>query len=281
MAVRILTDSTSDLPCSVQTELGIEILPLSVCFGRQTFADGVDLTPDAFYQKLREAEMLPTTSCVPVAAFEAAFQRALQAGDEVLGVFLSSELSATFQSAVIAAQNLDSEHIALVDSQNVALGLALLVYRAVAHRNAGLCAVDIAAELEEEKRRVRLYAAIDTLKYLKKGGRLSGAGAAMGTLLSVKPVATIQQGALHVVHKARGKKKALAYLLAQLDAHPAQKGVPVYLGHTDCKSEMQAYLPALKAHLSAGTTVHTLDIGSTVGTHAGPGCIGFAYLEQV
>lgn len=280
MAVRIFTDSTSDLPCSLQAQLHIEIIPLSVCFGQQVFADGVDLTPQAFYQKLREAETLPTTSCVPVAAFEAAFQRALQAGDEVLGVFLSSELSATFQSAVIAAQNLDSEHIALVDSQNVALGLALLVYRAIAYRDAGFCAADIAAKLEGEKKRVRLYAMIDTLKYLKKGGRLSGTGAAMGTLLSVKPVVSIQQGALHVIHKARGKKKALAYLLMQLDAHPAQPGAPVRLGNTDCKSEMEAYLPALKAHLPQDAHVCTLDIGSTVGTHAGPGCVGFAYLER-
>lgn len=280
MAIRILTDSTSDLPRSLQAQLDIEIIPLSVCFGQEVFADGVDLLPQEFYQKLREADALPTTSCVPVATFEAAFERALQAGDEVLGIFLSSELSATFQSAVIAAQNLQSERITLVDSQNVALGLALLVYRAVAYRDAGLCAADIAAKLEEEKQRVRLYAMIDTLKYLKMGGRLSGASAAMGTLLSVKPVASIQQGTLQVVHKARGKKKALAYLLTRLDACPVQPGTPVFLGNTDCREEMEAYQPALRAHLPQDARVYTLDIGSTVGTHAGPGCMGFAYLER-
>lgn len=172
--VCILTDSTSELSAARQAELGVEVAPLTVHFGEETFRDGVDITNHAFYDRLRRAEALPVTAQVNPEEFVNRFRAHVEAGDEVVGIFLSSLLSGTFQSASIARDIVDETHIFVVDSGAVTFGLGLLVEYAVMLRDQGRSAARIAAEVQAISGRVRLLAVVDTLKYLKMGGRISG-----------------------------------------------------------------------------------------------------------
>ena len=201
--VRILTDSTSELSAARQAELGVEVAPLTVHFGEETFRDGVDITNHAFYDRLRRAEALPVTAQVNPEEFVNRFRTHVEAGDEVVGIFLSSLLSGTFQSASIARDIVDETHIFVVDSGAVTFGLGLLVEYAVMLRDQGRSAARIAEEVQAISGRVRLLAVVDTLKYLKMGGRISTATALVGGVLGISPIITIENGLVASIGKAR------------------------------------------------------------------------------
>lgn len=171
--VRILTDSTADLTHEDAAELGVIVVPLTLNFGEKHYLDGIDLSPEEFFEQLESAEKLPTTSQPTPEAFLKEFEAARDAGDEVVCVLLSSALSGTYQSAVIAREEADYDGIYLVDSKNVTLASQLLVRRAVDLARSGMSAAEIAEDLEKARERVHLFALVDTLKYLHKGGRLS------------------------------------------------------------------------------------------------------------
>ena len=277
--VRIMTDSTCDIPPQRQKELDIEVVPLSVHFGPETYQDGVDLTNREFYAKLRQAETLPTTSQVNPEEFARRFQAHVDRGDEVVGLFIASQLSGTCQSAVIARDMVEGEGIFVLDSTTVTFGLGLLVEMAARLRDQGLSAREIAEELERLKARQRFYAVVETLKYLKMGGRISGAAAVVGGMLGITPILDIRDGVVQAAGKARGRKAAYQWMEKKIAAEPVDTSLPVSFGHADapqimaeCEAYFQARIPGMEVLESS--------IGSVVGTHAGPGCAGISYFVK-
>ena len=184
MGIRIITDSASDILASCRPE--ITVLPMTVTFGETAYRDGIDLTHRQFYELLIEGESLPTTSQISPLPFEEAFQDAVNAGEQVIAVTLSAKLSGTYQSACAAAQNFPGQ-VHVVDSENATIGEGILVQRAVQLMDQGLEAAEIARLLEFEKKRICLIALLDTLEYLKRGGRISKSAALVGGVVSIKP----------------------------------------------------------------------------------------------
>lgn len=281
MAIHFITDSGSDILPGQARRLGITVLPLTVRFGDTEYRDGVDLSHHAFYEKLVECDQLPTTSQIPPAAYCDAIEAVMGPEDQVVLITLSSGLSGTYQSACIAAADYPGR-VFVVDSLSLAIGQRILVLRGLELLHGGCSAEEIAAQLEQEKHNIRILAMLDTLEYLKKGGRISAAAAVAGSLLSIKPVVTIRNGVVEVVGKARGSKQA-NNLLRQLviDCGGIDFDRPVataYSGLTD--TLLQKYIADSKelwqGHEDA-LSVHT--VGCTIGTYAGPGAVAVAFFK--
>lgn len=277
--VRIMTDSTCDLSLERQRALGVEVVPLSVHFGEASFLDGVDLSNGEFYARLREAETLPTTAQVNPEEFIRRFRVHVDAGDQVVGIFLASQLSGTCQSALIARGIVDEKNVFVVDSTTVTFGLGLLVEMAARLRDQGLSAAAIAEQVEALAGRLRFYAVVGTLKYLKMGGRISGTAAVVGGMLGITPILNIRDGVVEAASKSRGRKAAYQWMEKQLQAEPADLSLPVSFGHSDAPEIMAECEAALGGSVS-GAEILESSIGSVVGTHAGPGCTGIAYFVK-
>lgn len=276
--VRLLTDSTSDLDAASAARLGVEVVPLRVIFGDASYRDGVDLTMEEFYQRLAQADTLPTTSQPTPDDFLPFFQAAKEAGDTVVAVLLSGELSGTVQSACIAKDLVEYDGIHLVDSRSAVTGLRLLVERAAALRDAGHSAAEIAQELEALKSRVVILAMVDTLEYLFKGGRLSRAGMITGSLLNFKPIVTLADGRLKVLGKARGTAKGIDFILdAMKKGAPVDASIPVYFGYTGSDEKCQDLMARVQELYHFPQTL-VCPVGSVIGTHAGPGAGLITYL---
>lgn len=280
MAVRILTDSSSDFAFSKQDEWGIDILPLRVYFGETEYVDGRDLTREEFYRLLSEATALPKTAQITPVEFEDVLRPYVEAGDEMVVLPISKEMSGTYQSALLAKEQFPGAPVYVVDTQNVTFGLALLVDLAVKMRDGGMDAKTIAERLERLKDRVRLYAVIGDLKYLRLGGRLSSAGAVVGTLLGVKPVITIRDGRVIGIDKARGMKAGYQAVLSFSEKEGVDTRYPVYFGHTNIPSAMKELERTVREAVTL-EEVHEIDIGPIVGTHAGPGAAGMAFIASL
>lgn len=282
MSVRIVIDSACDLPKSSADELGLHFVPMRTLFDGVEYLDGITLSSAQFYEKLIETDTLPKTSQPPPAAFEEAFEHIAAQGDTALCITVSSALSGTYQSACIAAQAF-GEKVVVVDSENVCIGEQLLVLRAVQLQREGWSAWEIAEILNHEKKRIRLIALLDTLEYLRKGGRVSAAAAAAGTLLSIKPVIAIQEGTIQVLGKARGSKNGSNKLM---DLVNGSRGIdfdqPVLLAYSGLSDALlQKYLRDSHAlYDGREDRLSICRIGTTIGTHAGPGAIGLAFFEN-
>ncbi len=278
MSIRIITDSTCDLSLSQLQELDIECIPLSVYFGEEQYLDKVELSPEAFYQKLSQSHDLPTTSQLNPEAFIARFQPELEQGHEIVGIFLSSRLSGTFQSAVIAKEQLQSDKIHLVDTMNVSFGNVLLLRHAAKLRDEGKSAEEICQALDSIKDRLAVYGVVATLKYLHKGGRLSASAAAVGTMLQLKPIVGIKDGAVVSVSKSRGYKSAFRHLVHLLEREPADPQYGFAFAHANAPEAVPDLISAISAHCSVEPYI-LCDVGPVIGTHTGPGCVGFAYVK--
>ena len=279
--IRILTDSASDILPAEAEQLGVTVSPLNVTLEDGTvLRDGIDKTPSEYYALLKECHKLPTTSQPSPELFERFYQDAAAAGDEVLGIFLSHELSGTWQCARLAADLVNVDNVLFVDSANVCLGEGLLVRLAVQLRAAGKTLVQIATDLEHAKEHLHLVAAIDDLKYLRKGGRLPAAVAVAGGMLGIKPLITIKEGKVAMAGKARGLPGAYVALFKKVEELGGiSAAVPALAGYTLSAREVQpiqTYLP---------DTLHCTEplvrqIGCVIGTHAGPGAFGLAFFDQ-
>lgn len=280
MKIRIVTDSAADLLPPHRPE--VTVLPMTVTFGEEQFLDGIDLTHRQFYEKLIEGDILPTTSQINPAQFEEAFRRAAEAGESVVAVVLSSRLSGTCQSARIAAEEFPGR-VFVVDSENAAIGERILVERALELLDQGLEAPAIAARLEEEKRDIRLVALLDTLEYLKRGGRISPSVALVGGLLSIKPVVAVEHGEVVMLGKARGSKNGNNLLVQEIRK---TRGVdftrPYRLGYTGLDDSLLQKYIADSAELWMGHTsaLPIGTIGGTIGTHVGPGAVAVAFFQR-
>lgn len=277
MAVRIITDSTSDLPPEYQKKLDVEVAPLTVRFGKEEYLDGVTLLKQEFYQKLREAKELPTTSQVNPEQFMKIFEK--YPDDEIVGIFISSDLSGTYQSAVIAKQTLGRNNIFLVDSRCSTFGLSLLIFEACRLRTMGKSAAEIAAQVNRLVPRLRFYAVVDTLKYLKMGGRLSSSTAVLGTVLHIKPIIAVEAGKIVVLGKRQGHRLAMAEMVQKVRTNPPEKGSRIFCGDSDAPEMSRKLLEAISDFADISSAVR-MELGPVVGTHAGPGCYGIAYLSE-
>lgn len=279
--VHLIVDSASDCREAFLQQENTHLIPLKIIFGEEEFLDGVNISSEEFYEKLIESEHLPTTSQAAVGDFEAVFRRVTDAGDTAVVITMSSRLSGTYQSACIAAAEF-SGGIRVVDSLQVALGEYILADYALRLRNEGLDHNAIADELEEKRQKICLVALLDTLEYLKRGGRISKTAAIAGGLLSIKPVVSIVDGEVAILGKARGSKNGSNMLVEQIGkVGGVDFSMPYCLGCTGTDQTMLNKYIADSAHLWQGhtETLPVLIVGSAIGTHAGPGAIAVAFFH--
>ena len=279
MKTRIIVDSTSDLLPHIQEQ--VHVVPLTVHFGDEEYIDGVTIDHKAFYEKLVETDVHPSTSQATPAAFSEEYEKAAQAGEGAVVITLSSKLSGTYQSAVIAAE--DYENIYVVDSGSVAIGGGILVELALQLRDTGLEAKEIAQKLEEAKENICIVALVDTLEYLKRGGRVSKTVAFAGTLLNIKPVLSIIHGEINMLGKARGSKQGNNLLVQEIEkAGGVDFSKPVLLGYTGLSDALLLkYIEDSKHIWEQGLdNVRYTTIGSVIGTHAGPGAVAVAFFKN-
>lgn len=281
--IKILVDSACDLEQSDAQALGVSLLPLQIRFGEEEFLDGVTLSHRAFFEKLIETNTLPQTSQINEYRFEEAFSELTEDGSEVVAITLSSKLSGTHASAVKAAKKFGGK-VHVVDSLNACIGERVLLEYAVRLVKEGrLGAAEIAAELDEKKGKIQLLAVLDTLQYLRKGGRISSVTAIAGEMLSIKPVISVVRGEVKLVGKAMGSKKG-NNLLTKLvsDCGGIDFTMPYVLGYSDLSDEfLQKYIRDSEALWKDHTDhVPYYLIGSTIGTHVGPGAIAVAFFAK-
>lgn len=279
MSVRIIIDSASDLTKTQADSFGAMYLPLKAIFGEEEYLDGVTLSHEQFYEKLIETDCMPTTSQIPPIEYEELYKQVRTAGDTAVVITLSSKLSGCFQSANIARDGYE-DCIWLIDSENVSLGEQILVQYAFHLRDEGKDAAEIAAALEQHKKDVRVVALFDTLEYLKRGGRISNTAAIAGTLLSIKPVIAIERGEVVILGKARGSKNGNNMLREEIKkAGGVDFTMPYRLAYSGLDDTMlQKYIvdndSLWKEHAKE---LPITTIGSTIGTHAGPGAIAVSF----
>lgn len=273
MGIRIVVDSTADLTPQVRRR--VAVVPLTVHFGDEEFVDGVDITGQEFYEKLQTSKVLPTTSQASPYAFSAAFGQAVADGEEVIAITVSSCLSGTYQSAVIAAEDYPSK-VYVVDSLNIALGSAILTEYALRLVDEGLGAQEIVAALEAARHRIRLLAVVDTLEYLQRGGRLSKTAAIAGGILSIKPVIGLVDGQIKVIAKGRGNKQANALMNQEVKTAGIDTGMPMMLGYTGTDAALLEKYCSESGELWPVATPRSIVCG-VVGTHAGPGAVALAF----
>ena len=279
MKITLITDSTCDLDPKFLESEGIQFAPLKVLFGEKEYVDKLDLTNPEFYELMRNSKELPTTSQVNPGEFYDLFSKAIEAGNQVVGIFLSSELSGTYNSAVVAKEMLGSEQIHLIDSRTVSFALGLMVSRIQKMIDAGVGLTDILKEADEMIEKSQLYGMLDTLENLKKGGRLSSGTAMIGKMLNLKPIIEVNEGLVNVAEKARGSKKGMAWMIDQLEkSYPEGEIKILGVAHANNK-EKAAELKTLLLQRFKIDEIMDIEIGSVVGTHAGEGAVGITYFK--
>ena len=279
MRVRIIIDSTTDLAPELRGQ--VEVVPLTVSFGTEEYIDGVTITHEEFYSKLIESDVLPTTSQATPAAFAEVFEEVAAAGDSAVVITVASQLSGTCQSARIAAE--DYDNIYVVDSGSVTLGAGILAEYALRCARSGMTAAEIAGLLEKKKEDICLIAMLDTLEYLKKGGRISAAVAFAGGLLNIKPVVNVKDGVINMLGKARGSKQGNNLLVQEIEKTGGiDFDMPILLGYSGLSNALlKKYITDSAPLWENGIdTLRYTSIGSVVGTHAGPGAIAAAFFHK-
>ena len=281
MATKIIIDSASDLEKGDAEKLGIILIPLEIRFDDEEYLDGFNITKKEFYEKLIESSTIPKTSQINPARFEEEFKKVVDNGDEAVVITISSKLSGTYSSAVKASANY-KDKIFVVDSLSASLGERLIFEYAYRLLNEGLSAKEIAEKLDVTKKRLNLMAMLDTLKYLRKGGRISALVAFAGEILSIKPVIEVRNGEVKLVGKAIGSKKAGNLLNTLVEKKGIDFNMPYCVAFSGLDSTLlDKYVEDSKNLYKDHTeTIPKYAIGSTIGTHVGPNAIGVAFFEK-
>ena len=277
MGIRIVVDSTADMIPEVAAR--VSVVPLTVHFGQREYVSGVDIDGKTFYEMLVESDELPTTSQPTPYAFEKVFREAVEVGDDVVCLTCASRLSGTFQSANIAAAEFPGR-VHVVDSRTIALGLGILAEHALYLLDKGMNAEEITWKLLQKREKVRLLALVDTLEYLKKGGRISSAVAFAGGMLNIKPVITLEGGEIRLLGKARGSRQGNNLLVQEIEkAGGVDFSRPLLLGYTGLSDALLRKYISDSAELwkNARTELPVAIVGSVVGTHVGPGAVAVAF----
>lgn len=275
--VRIVVDSTADLPAAVRSKL--TVVPLNILFGNEQYIDGVTIDHQRFYERLVESDVLPTTSQPSPEAFASVYRTARANGEDVVVLTVSSKLSGTCQSAAIAAQDYP-ENVFVVDTQNVALGSGILAQLALQLADEGFSAAEIAQRITVERENVRLIAMLDTLEYLKRGGRISKTVALAGGLLSIKPSISLDGGEVKLIGTARGNKQGTSLIDQKIEA---AGGVdfdrPLLLGYTGNSDALLRKYMGDSAIFASRQDLPVSMISGVVGTHAGPGAYAIGFFQ--
>lgn len=271
--VAIVTDSASDLPPEVARAAGITVVPLVVSFGAESFRPNVNLSTDEFWQRMTAPDApFPTTAAAAPGDFLAAFQAAFDAGaDSVVCVAVSGDLSGTLKAAQVARDQLPDRDIHVVDSRSASMGEGMLCQIATELAAEGVSGAEIARVLEHRKADLRIFLALDTLEYLKRGGRISGARAAIGTMLNVKPIITVEHGVVENAERVRSRPKARERTLELLTAVPLERASILHTTNADIDEFVASFRE--RSGLPSDR-VQTMVVGPSVGPHLGPGCVG-------
>jgi DegV family protein with EDD domain len=272
--IRVVTDSACDLSADLAAEWDIQVVPLSIRFGAEEFVDQSTLSTDEFWSRCAASPVLPETSAPSAGAFQQAFEGAAEGGyDGVICINLSAEVSATHQAAVAAAKAVsDRIPVRAIDSRSLTMGQGLMVLDVAAQARAGATLDELAGRTAALIPRTKIFGAVDTLEHLEKGGRIGGARALLGSLLSIKPVVTLVDGRVEEESKQRTRGRSLRYLAAKaLDSPPISR-LAVCNGAARDIDEFVAMLDGVKTE----HPMVVVDLGPVVGTHAGPGTVGTA-----
>lgn len=278
--VRIITDSASDIDIELADNMGVTVVPMEISFGDEVYKDCYELSVEDFYKKLIESDEMPKTSQINPFTFEEVFDEVEKNGDSAVVILMSSKLSGTYQSAVMASAG-DYENIYIVDSLNVTVGEQCLVLYALKLRDKGLSAKEIADEIDAIKGDVKVIALLNTLEYLKKGGRISASAALAGGLLSIKPVVAVENGEVVILGKARGSKNGNNMLRELIEKSGGiDFDMPILLGYTGLERTMlDKYVQDSRKLWEKGTSnLSVIRVGSTIGTHVGPGAIALGFI---
>ena len=277
MAIRIITDSASDITQEEAAKMGIEVIPLTVTFGEESFRDGVTINHQEFFEKLIESDILPVTSQVSPFGYQQVFEKGADE-EKIICITLSSKLSGCYQSACIAAEEVN-KNICIIDSENVCIGERILVEQAVRYSREKMTVEEICTSLEKDKKNIRVIALLDTLEYLKKGGRISKATAFAGDLLGIKPVITVENGEVKLLGKARGSRNGNNLLKTLTQRKPIDFAKPFHLAYSGLSDiKLEKYISdSQDLYPFSADKLPRCSIGSVIGTHVGPGAIAAAF----
>ncbi|MGB8214768.1 MAG: DegV family protein [Anaerolineales bacterium] len=278
--VAIVTDSTAYLPDEILKKYPITVTPQILIWGDETFQDGVDIQPTAFYRKLETAKIMPTTSQVAIVTMKAAFENLLEAGYDVLGIFISAKLSGTMDSAIQAKEMLPkaASKIIVLDSNSTSMAMGFHVLVTARAAQAGEPLAECQKLAEEARKHTGVYFVVDTLEFLRRGGRIGGAQAMLGSALNIKPLLELREGRIESVEKVRTKGKAINRMI-ELVVDKVSGQSPIHLAtlHANAEAEARSTLEAAVARLNPVEQI-LASLSPAVGTHAGPGTVGLAYM---
>lgn len=277
MTIRIVTDSSSDLPSSLANELGITVVPCNLHFGQETFRDSLDMDADVFYQRLSSESQLPTTSQPSPGAFLEAYRPLVEAGHQIVSIHVAASLSGTVNSALQAKEQLPDATIEVVDSRQVSLSLALAATAAARAVQKGASWEETLQVTRKALQQVRFYALLDTLEYLRRGGRVGKVKGFVGSLLRVRPLITARDGIVESVTSVRSRAAGIQYMVTLAEeAAPLQQLAVMHATTPDEAEELAQRLSSLVP----GRSVIRARVGPVIGTHAGPGAIGIAIQSE-
>lgn len=275
--IKIITDSTADLPKEIYEKYDIEVLPLLINFGEESYLDGVEITPKELFEKIEKEGNLPTTAQVIPNRFMHTYEKYLNEGYKIISIHISSAMSGTYQSACIAKDTLESEDIFVIDSQNVTAALGMLVLKCAILKENGCEIRQIIEELESVKLNIRSSILFESLDNLVRGGRISKTAGIVGSMLGIKLILEIKDGLMSVKDKIRGSKKAIKKIISDLESKELDTDLPVLLidvKNVEVKTALQEYLTENKIKYIV------CPVGSTVSIHSGPNCCGLVFLNK-
>ena len=278
--VAVITDSTAYLPDALLNAYSITVTPQILIWGEETFRDGVDIMPDDFYKRLETAKIMPTTSQVAIVDMKAAYEKLLESGYDVLGIFISAKLSGTMQSATQGREMLPKavDRISIVDSNSTAMAMGFQVLAAARAAQDGANLAECKKLAEKAREHTGVYFVVDTLEFLRRGGRIGGAQALLGSALNIKPILELRDGRIESVEKVRTKSKAMERMIELVALHVAGR-TPVRLAtlHANAEAAARAALKTAALQLQPIETVFA-SVSPAIGTHAGPGTVGLAFM---
>lgn len=281
MSIQIITDSASDYTAEELKRRNIQCVPMSVSFGEEHYIDGVTLTKEMFYEKLLSSKEAPKTAQPSPAEFLDKFEAAKEAGDTVIAILVSGALSGTYQTALMAKNMAEYDNIYIVDSTSASLGMRLIVDVAVNMRDQGVAAEEIVEHIESLKKKIRIYAGLDTLEYLYKGGRISKGVASIGTLANIKPLITFTpDGSVVLCGKQVGIRHAIKQVAKLVEADKPDDRYPVYYLYSYDRGNAAGFIKALEKNGFVIDNPKIREIGATIGSHIGPDAFGIVYISQ-
>lgn len=276
--IKIITDSTSDLPKGIAKAYDIEVLPLTIFFDKDEYKDWLDIAPKVFFERMRNSEKLPTTSQVNPNNFKEKYESFLKDYDEIISIHLSSDASGTYNSAMIAREMVSEDRITVIDTRNYTYGFGQMVVQAAKMAEEGKTKEEIISRINYLIDNVKTLFVVDTLEYLRKGGRLSATKATIGTLLNLKPILTVDNGKIVAIDKARGMKKALKRIVEIMQEQGVDlKNQKVKIGHADNQENLREFEDAIEEAYGK-YEVEEFEIGCVIGVYCGPGTVVIHYL---